>query len=181
MEWLWNLDQEVVRIVNQEWNSPVLDVVFRGATWLGEGAVQAVILLALLLARPLRQYGARALIAWLLASMVNFVIKALLVRHRPSNLVETIVPPEERIFASSFASGHTITAFAIAVSLLLTLPRDARWVGVAALVLASLVALSRIYRGVHWPTDVVAGAAAGAACALAVDLACEALGRRRLR
>lgn len=181
MEWLWYLDQEVVRIINQEWNSPVLDVVFRAATWLGDGTVQAAILLALLIARKVRSHGAHALVAWLLASVVNFVLKASLIRHRPSNLVETIVPPEERIFASSFASGHTITAFAIAVSLLLTLPRDTRWVGVAALALAALVGLSRIYRGVHWPTDVVAGAAAGTACALAVNLVSETFGRRTER
>lgn len=181
MEWLWYLDQEVVRVINQQWNSPVLDVVFRAATWLGDGTVQAAILLALLIARQFRRPGAHALIAWLLASVVNFVLKASLIRHRPGNLVETIVPPEERIFASSFASGHTMTAFAIAVSLLLTLPRDTRWVGILAVVLAALVALSRIYRGVHWPTDVVAGAAAGTACALAVNLVVETFAKRAER
>lgn len=181
MEWLWNLDQKVVRIVNQEWNSPALDVFFRAATWLGVGTVQAAILVLLLGMPRARKCGAHALVAWLLAAGVNFLLKASLIRHRPSNLVETIVPPEERIFASSFGSGHTITAFAIAVSLLLTLPRDTRWVGVVAVVLAALVGLSRIYRGLHWPTDVVAGAAAGTACALAVNLASEAVEKRRTR
>lgn len=179
MEWLWNLDQEVVRVVNQEWSSPTLDVLFRVATWLGVGVVQAVILAVLLLARRTRSGGVHALFAWLMAAGVNFVLKASLIRHRPSNLVETIVPPGERVFASSFGSGHTITAFAIAVSLLLTLPRDARWVGVLAIVLAAFVGLSRIYRGVHWPTDVVAGAAAGTACALAVSMVSDALSKRR--
>lgn len=179
MEWLWNLDQEVVRIVNQEWSTPLLDAVFRGVTWLGDGTVQAAILLVLLFGRQTRRCGAHALLAWLLGSGVNFLLKAIVIRHRPGNLVETIVPLEERVFASSFASGHTITAFAIAVSLLLTLPRDARWVGIVAVVLAAFVGLSRIYRGVHWPTDVIAGAAAGTACALAINLASEAWDRRR--
>ncbi|MER3463001.1 MAG: hypothetical protein C4342_08585, partial [Armatimonadota bacterium] len=152
MEWLRNLDQEVVRIVNQEWNSPTLDAFFRVATWIGLGSVQAVILIALLVGRRTRRIGAHALIAWLLASAVSFALKASLVRYRPSNLVETIVPPDERIFFSSFPSGHTITAFAIAVSLLLTLSKEARWVGILAVVLATLVGISRIYRGVHWPT-----------------------------
>jgi undecaprenyl-diphosphatase len=53
-----------------------------------------------------------------------------------------------------------------------------RRAGIAAVVIAALVALSRVYLGVHWPTDVLAGAAWGLACAW-VGLA-AALGAVRL-
>jgi undecaprenyl-diphosphatase len=61
-----------------------------------------------------------------------------------------------------FPSDHATAAFAIAVALLL---RDRRW-GAAALALASGLAVGRVAIGVHYPSDVLAGAALGAAVAL---------------
>lgn len=62
----------------------------------------------------------------------------------------------------SFPSGHAATAFAGATVLAAYLPRFRT----PLLALATLIALSRLYNGVHYPTDVVAGAAVGAAIAL---------------
>ena len=65
---------------------------------------------------------------------------------------------------SSFVSGHTTTAFSFATMLLLLTWKTKRWdLGWASMVLAVLVGLSRIYRGVHWPSDVVGGMFAGIA------------------
>ncbi len=61
-----------------------------------------------------------------------------------------------------FPSDHATAAFAIAVAILL---RDRRW-GVVALVFASILAVGRVAMGVHYPSDVLGGAALGAACAL---------------
>jgi undecaprenyl-diphosphatase len=61
-----------------------------------------------------------------------------------------------------FPSDHTSGAFAIAVALLLR----HRWAGWVALVLAVLVGLGRVMIGVHYPTDVLAGAVLGTLCAL---------------
>ncbi|HWA83360.1 MAG TPA: phosphatase PAP2 family protein, partial [Fimbriimonadaceae bacterium] len=64
--------------------------------------------------------------------------------------------------ANSFPSGHTTTAFAIAFLLfLMTRKKECAWVGQVALGWAVLVGVSRVYRGVHWPTDVIGGAFAG--------------------
>jgi undecaprenyl-diphosphatase len=62
------------------------------------------------------------------------------------------------VHSSSFPAGHAATAFAGAVLLSLLAPRLAP----AFLALATLIGLSRIYDGVHYPTDVLAGAALGA-------------------
>jgi undecaprenyl-diphosphatase len=61
-----------------------------------------------------------------------------------------------------FPSDHATAAFAIAVAILL---RDRRW-GVVALTFAAVLAVGRVAIGVHYPTDVLGGAALGAACAL---------------
>ena len=65
-----------------------------------------------------------------------------------------------------FPSGHTATSFAMAVILYRELPKK---YGICFLVLAGLIALSRLYLGVHYPTDVLAGAISGTLIALAVE------------
>jgi undecaprenyl-diphosphatase len=62
----------------------------------------------------------------------------------------------------SFPSDHATAAFAIAVAIFL---RDRRW-GAVALTFASVLAVGRVAMGVHYPSDVLGGAALGAACAL---------------
>lgn len=64
--------------------------------------------------------------------------------------------------SSSFPSGHAATSFACATVLSVLVPRAAP----AFLVLAAAIAYSRLYVGVHWPLDVLAGAALGVATSL---------------
>jgi undecaprenyl-diphosphatase len=63
-----------------------------------------------------------------------------------------------------FPSDHATAAFAIAVAIML---RDRRW-GTVALVFATVLAVGRVAMGVHYPSDVLGGAALGAICALAL-------------
>jgi undecaprenyl-diphosphatase len=63
-----------------------------------------------------------------------------------------------------FPSDHATASFAIAVAVLL---RNRRW-GVALLLLATLLAVSRVALGIHYPSDVLAGAALGSATAIAL-------------
>ena len=63
---------------------------------------------------------------------------------------------------NSFPSGHTCAAFAAASAWCRTLPR--RWMKVTAVVLAALMGFSRLYVGVHFPSDVLAGMAVGLLC-----------------
>lgn len=120
---------------------------------------------------PLSRFAVAPLIAGIVSGIVRLGLVRLIDRQRPSNLA--ISQPLESAFGnSSFPSGHATTSFAIAFSLLfLTWRTDASWLGWLALTWAGFVGLSRVYVGVHWPSDIVAAAGLGLACAAAVHLA----------
>ena len=89
--------------------------------------------------------------------------------HRPRPFVAD--PSGVHVFTahaadSGFPSDHATAAFAIAVAIFL---RNRRW-GAVALVFASVLAVGRVAMGVHYPSDVLGGAALGAACAVALGL-----------
>ena len=90
---------------------------------------------------------------------VNLILKPLFGRERPCELFQA----QDMILAClsdhSFPSGHTAAAFAAATALFLCRKKA----GAAALVFAFLMGLSRLYLFVHFPTDVLAGAAIGVA------------------
>jgi membrane-associated phospholipid phosphatase len=105
------------------------------------------------------------------ADLIALVLKTTVDRQRPYETVTEIDPLLRAAVGNSFPSGHAATSFAGAVLLGHFFPRALP----ALLALAALVAVSRVYIGVHYPLDVLGGAALGAAVGLAV------LGALRLR
>lgn len=91
----------------------------------------------------------------------------------PAGLFHLIGP---ELTSASFPSGHTATAFVFAGIVSLTF--DRLWITLAVVTLGTAVGVSRIVVGVHWPADVLAGAALGWACAVA---ACALAARWRRR
>lgn len=106
-------------------------------------------------------YAGPLMLSFLMASVINTaVLKRIIPRERPSNLADAL--PQETFFHNSFPSGHTASSFGIAMmAVYLTWGTDRAWIGRWAFGWACLVGLSRIYRGVHWPSDVVGGALVG--------------------
>jgi undecaprenyl-diphosphatase len=98
------------------------------------------------------------------ADLLSLVGKLLVDRPRPYRAFPEADPLLRTDVSSSFPSGHAATSFAGAVILAYLFRRAVP----ALLALAALVAFSRVYVGVHYPLDVIAGAALGAAVALAL-------------
>lgn len=104
-----------------------------------------------------------ALASGAVAGLVRLPLVEALPRLRPSNLPGT-APLEAVYAATSFPSGHATTSFAVATAVAWCVrSREESWIGWAAVGWASLVALSRVYVGVHFPSDVIAGAGLGIA------------------
>ena len=99
------------------------------------------------------------------ALCTNVVLKNLVQRPRPYTVVEGLIPLLTSGDPNSFPSGHTCAAFA--AGLAWAGPGSARWARIAAVVSAVCMGLSRLYVGVHYPSDVLAGAVIGSLAALA--------------
>lgn len=91
----------------------------------------------------------------------NLFLKTVVGRIRPYEVIEELITLVRRPIDSSFPSGHSSNSFAVATAFFLTVPKKQRWLGILLLVLAALTALSRLYVGVHYPTDVLAGTGIG--------------------
>jgi len=116
-------------------------------------------------------YLVAPLLAVILISGLFFtgIVKNLINRERPSHL--WFAHPQEDVTSRSYPSGHTTTAFAIAFILLfVTWGTPKRWVGWLVVLWAVLVGFSRVYRGVHWPSDVLGGLFSGLIAASIVYL-----------
>ena len=84
----------------------------------------------------------------------NVLLKNIIGRVRPYDAVSGIELLVPVLSDFSFPSGHTLVCFEAATVLL---KREKRSVGITALILAVLVAFSRLYLYVHYPSDVIAG------------------------
>lgn len=162
------LDESVLRWMGAH-HSPGLDAVMLEVTALGTGTVvmMVVAVAALFLILTQHKYPALLLLASTFGGLVlNGVLKLGFNRPRPSLFI-----PAVHTVSSSFPSGHAMSA-AIAYSTVAYLAarlhrrKWARWlVMTGALVLVALISFSRIYLGVHYPSDVIAGVAIGLAWA----------------
>jgi len=142
---------------------PFLDAVVPKLTMLGNAGIIWILAgLALLCSKKYRRQGALVLMGLLAGLLVgNIVLKNLVARPRPCWL-----DPSVRLLIASptdysFPSGHTAASFASVTALWLAGKK--RW-AMAALPLAVLIAFSRMYICVHFPTDILGGAVLGTAC-----------------
>ena len=115
-----------------------------------------------------------------LAEWVEDVLKIAIARERPCRVIEGIQLVTTCPKSYSMPSGHAISSFAFAIPLFyLTHPYLVLKWRVFPLVLASLIAFSRLYLGVHYPTDVLMGTLLGISIALVLSFLYEGMRSRR--
>ncbi len=150
------------------------DYFFAWPTHLATPVLYGMVLMFLLIWEREKPAGKILLVtaAGLSAGLVNSCLKALVDRPRPcayfadaiaSGKVE-LHPIFNTYFSRSFPSGHTVTAFAVAAALNVLYPKKLWWL----YGLAAYAGLTRVYVGAHFPSDVLAGALAGALTGFAV-------------
>lgn len=140
--------------IRQNLRSDFLDTVMPVITSLGHlGLFWIILTLLLFIPRRTRKYAHIAAIGLLLGLIVgNGILKPLIARIRPYDIRPAallIQAPTDY----SFPSGHTQASFSAALPIFMWKKR----VGIFALILALLIAFSRMYLYVHYPTDVLAG------------------------
>ena len=171
------LDHSILYWIQESLRGPALTPVMTFITHLGDAGIFWILLtLALMAPRKTRRIGVACAISMVIGLVVtNVVIKNWAARIRPYDLYQDLelIIGKQKDF--SFPSGHATNSFACAWVIFRLAPKK---YGVPALVLAILIALSRLYVGVHYPTDILAGAAIGILSATAAIAIVRALSRR---
>lgn len=166
----------------QNWHAPALDriMVFLFHTVIDEKGVFAVLLGLLLLAlKKTRRYGGLMLLSILFSFLIgDLLLKNAIARPRPFITFPDVTLITEAPNGYSCPSVHTAIAFSCAMTVFLKNKKA----GVPCLLFAALIGFSRLYFFVHYPTDVLFGAALGVLCAIiAADISLAVAGRRFAR
>ncbi len=140
-------------------HNPFLDQLMPAVSFLGNSGWAFIVLGVVLFSmKKTRRVGLAILLSLAAGFLIgNVLIKNLVMRSRPC-WIDQAVPlliPSPHDF--SFPSGHTLASFETAFSVFLYSRRR----GIPMLILAALIALSRLYLFVHFPTDVLSGMALG--------------------
>ena len=158
------LELEILNWIQSHLRCGILDAAMPAVSWICNHGEVWILLAAVLLAIPKTRKAGACLACGLAVDLLlcNLWLKPWIGRVRPfavnPDVKLLIVPPTD----ASFPSGHTCAAFAAASAWWRTLPR--RWMRWTGLVLAVCMGLSRLYVGVHYPSDVIAGALVGLFC-----------------
>lgn len=157
------VDTALFRMINGGFHAAWLDHVMVTLTYVGLGLTQCGIALALVLfgflldRMNLRRAGYAGLLAFALSGIVSQAAKLIWDRPRPPLSLFDVRLVDNPLFSHSFPSGHATTAFAAMAAYWAFFPK-LRWLLVP---LAFVVAVSRVYLGVHFPLDTAYGALIG--------------------
>lgn len=161
------MEADILLWIQNNIRNEVLTPIFKFITTLGNaGVIWIVLSVGLLIPKKTRRVGVLALVSLVLSALIdNVILKNAVARTRPYDVIEGLTSLVGAQKDYSFPSGHTGSAFAAAVVMFRGLPKK---FGIPILVFACLMGLSRLYVGVHYPSDVLGGVLIGTGIALLI-------------
>ena len=159
----------------QNLSNPVIDKIMVFLSTLGNaGVIWILLAIVLLITKRYRRTGSQMIVAMMITFVIgNLILKNVIHRPRPYVIDPTLIPRVVKPLEYSFPSGHTMNG----VTSALTMYFGDKRIGIPALMLAVLIAFSRIYNLVHFPTDVIGGIVIGACSAIFVQWLMNRKGR----
>lgn len=160
MESLNWLESNMLVWIQENLRISALDTIMPYVSKLNNAGVLAIATVGgLLLIKKYRNVGITAFCSLFTEFvLVNILLKQIVCRTRPFYVNEALRYLGTLPKDFSFPSGHTGSSFAVATVMLMCMPKK---YGVTAIIVASLIAFSRLYNGVHYPTDVLSALVIG--------------------
>ncbi|MCL7747884.1 phosphatase PAP2 family protein [Halalkalibacter alkaliphilus] len=159
VDWLSTNDDKVFLVVNKQWRCKPLDLILPRITHLGGATFTLSMLLTMIFifSNDVRYWAIDGLISLTISFIAVQIIKKSFGRKRPYLKLPDVNTVANPLKDFSFPSGHTTAAFSIAVVFALHSPI----LTFTVVPLAMIVAISRMYIGLHYPTDCLIGAFLG--------------------
>lgn len=174
-----NINDSLFYFFNHNFQNPIFDALLPVVTHLGGFKILLVVLIAIILyahlkkKNTLKRITILALIAFLCSDLFAAILKWLIRESRPFvslNNVRLLITENDPL---SFPSGHTTSTLAVVTFYVLNMrelsKKHYKLIGIALMAFAVIIPFSRMYVGVHYPGDVLAGAVIGIVGALIVN------------
>lgn len=163
MDFIQNSDISILNFIQQHMTNSFCDKVIPFISSLGNlGLIWIVISIVLLISKKYRKVGMLSIGALVLTALMGEgLLKNIIQRGRPFTVVEGIKLLVKAPKSFSFPSGHTASSFAAAT----VIGKEIKKFKIPVYILAFIIAFSRLYLYVHYPSDVLVGALLGIICA----------------
>lgn len=169
-----NINVDLFYLINHNLQNPVFDAILPYVTHLGGFIWLVIILVAVIIyakiksKNNLKRLAMIALISLLFADLIAYAVKLIVQEPRPYTTLDNVrlLIYEDDLFA--FPSGHATSTLAVVTSLLLNI-KEKKAFKILLVIFAVTILFSRVYCGIHYPFDVLAGAILGILGAITVN------------
>lgn len=162
VSFIQRLDNYILCAIKKYVQNKYLDILMPIITAMGDlGFIWIMVAVVLLLDKPYRLIGDTVILTLIISTIIGEgIVKHIVRRARPCNHENNVSLLITQPISYSFPSGHTLSSFAVAEVLSMYFTQYK----FIFMTVAFLIALSRLYLYVHYPTDVIAGIIVGILC-----------------